>query len=446
MPRGRYEQGQNDLGGAEEFDRELRPSRRQEDSEDQTKEPVINKSDYFDEQEQQEGAVSADLKAHEESPELPHALGSVKTKHLGAELRELLGQLGLDDEGNIVSDRNFKIGGDATIGGDLTLDGTLLGDLTVGGDITSNGHSVYPVEHYSSSVASAGWRTIAYNNDDRASAHFVIKETQSGSHQTVHFYAAAHYGKGFIINVVSNSYYGSGKGGFRYIRILGSGTYDGAALQVYCDRDLNNVEVFMDQNYQSSGWQLIDWTTDTYGLSEKVRVDLDNTDFGSTSNVTIGGILNITKETDGVLRLARGSGNASIIPYGSETWLIMDGNGSLGLNYYASGNVIIANGGGNVGIGTTSPTQKLHVNGNTRVGGQLDVDSTAAAFGNSSSCSFYTNRPRWFYANTRGYSSAPSIGTKGVAKVVKYISGTKSTPRQYIRGHGWFQDHGGGGW
>ena len=78
----------------------------------------------------------------------------------------------------------------------------------------------------------------------------------------------------------------------------------------------------------------------------------------------IEGPLTITEDNYGVLRLARGTGNPSIVPASGENWMIVDGAGSgLGLNYYDDSDVIIARGGGDVGIGTSNPQAKLDVNG-----------------------------------------------------------------------------------
>lgn len=81
--------------------------------------------------------------------------------------------------------------------------------------------------------------------------------------------------------------------------------------------------------------------------------------------MSVAGPLTITEDnSNGVLRLARGGGNPSIVPASGENWMIVDGAGSgLGLNYYDSSKVIIANGGGNVGVNTTNPTAKLDLLG-----------------------------------------------------------------------------------
>lgn len=130
-----------------------------------------------------------------------------------------------------------------------------------------------------SKTCNTGWHTIASNSGNRASAKFVIYERKSGSHQAVHFYAAHHYGKGNSITVHSNSSYGN-NGALKHIRLLSGGTYDGALLQVYVDRDATSeCTVVMYENDQSTGWVLEDWLTTApiSGLSEAARVELDKT-------------------------------------------------------------------------------------------------------------------------------------------------------------------------
>nr|BDD43793.1 hypothetical protein 12 [Spirochaetaceae bacterium] len=189
--------------------------------------------------------------------------------------------------------------------GDSVLEASLIGqsggwsvggNLEVSGYLTSdNGWRVYPTPYYTNTIGSAGWYTIAANGGNRASAHFVIRDTQSGQHSAVHFIAQHHYGNGNHIVVLANSSYGSG-GILRHIRILEGGTYDGAVVQVYVDAP-GTVGVWVDHNYQSSGWDLQNWTTNDQGLSNVgAQYNLDTTDpgMGTTGTFTVGGAATVS--------------------------------------------------------------------------------------------------------------------------------------------------------
>ncbi|MEW7278320.1 tail fiber domain-containing protein [Aquimarina sp. 2201CG1-2-11] len=137
-----------------------------------------------------------------------------------------------------------------------------------------------------SKTVNKGWYTIAINPGNRASAMFVLRDTKSSNHQTVHFYASHHYGNGNVINVLSNSKYSNG-GTIRYVRIKENSTYDGAMLQVYIDADTSPVSGWILENYQISGWIARNWIldgTDPTGLPDfakltniAVQIDLDKT-------------------------------------------------------------------------------------------------------------------------------------------------------------------------
>lgn len=138
-----------------------------------------------------------------------------------------------------------------------------------------------------SKTLNIGWYRIAQNAGNRAFAHFIIRETDSGSHQTVSFLAGVHYGGGATINVLGNSAY-SGNGSFRYIRLLKKGTYDPVYLEVYVDRDsVSGVQAFMYNNYQSNGWEIVDLSAGELpeGYTE-VIIDLDQArGFNTTDKV-----------------------------------------------------------------------------------------------------------------------------------------------------------------
>ncbi|PWL28949.1 MAG: hypothetical protein DCO95_10915 [Roseivirga sp. XM-24bin3] len=131
-----------------------------------------------------------------------------------------------------------------------------------------------------------GWYTIAKNTGSRASAKFSVREGRSGHHSAVHFYAQHHFGTDVSnqISVLANSYYGrSNKGALRYIRIVESGTYDGAYVQIYIDANsTSNCYFEISENIQTSGWTLVDWEPATMVLPSNgtsgavaVQIDLD---------------------------------------------------------------------------------------------------------------------------------------------------------------------------
>jgi hypothetical protein len=132
------------------------------------------------------------------------------------------------------------------------------------------------------------WYTIAVNTGSRAVGKFILRDTSSGNHQSVVFYATHHYGNYSDITVLINSRYSGNP--FRYIRIQDGSTYDGALLQVYIDQSSSTVQAWMLENIQSSGWVIKDWVDEAVdpgdvsnfpALTETpAQVDLDQTPQG----------------------------------------------------------------------------------------------------------------------------------------------------------------------
>ena len=137
-------------------------------------------------------------------------------------------------------------------------------------------------ESVSTASLAVGWYTIATNIGDRASAKFIIADTTSGLHQTVHFYASHHFGSGNNITIVHNDWYGGG-GPVRYIRIKEGGTYDGALLQIYIDSASAGLSVYMYEDVQSSGFTIKNFVA-------------DGTDPGSVANFAA--LTNIAAQVD----------------------------------------------------------------------------------------------------------------------------------------------------
>jgi len=130
-----------------------------------------------------------------------------------------------------------------------------------------------------------GWYTIAVNAGDRAVARFGVRDTQSGRHQSVVFYASHKFGSFSELTVLHSSRHGGNP--FRYIRIKEGGTYDGALLQIYVDDSGNALTAYLlGDNFQSGGWLLKDWIPDgtnpgnvnNFGALTNVaaQIDLDN--------------------------------------------------------------------------------------------------------------------------------------------------------------------------
>jgi hypothetical protein len=114
---------------------------------------------------------------------------------------------------------------------------------------------------YPGNDLAVGWYTIAVIANGRAHARFGIRDQDSSRHASVTFYATHHYGNGNQLTVLTNGKYGTEV--FGKIRIKESGTYDGAALQVYISNAANSVTAFLlGDNYQTSGWTLKNWIPD----------------------------------------------------------------------------------------------------------------------------------------------------------------------------------------
>jgi predicted phage tail protein len=150
----------------------------------------------------------------------------------------------------------------------LDVTGTINGTC-----VLQAGNPVYATQTFSAAV-NTGWVTIAHNTGSRASASFFVRDTKAYHHSSTHFVAQHHYGTGNNIDVLARGTYGN-TGAIRAIRIVDGSTYDGAVLQICVGADDSCVAVFMDQNYQSSGWVLKCFEATECGLSNvAAQVDL----------------------------------------------------------------------------------------------------------------------------------------------------------------------------
>jgi hypothetical protein len=183
-----------------------------------------------------------------------------------------------------------------------------------------------------SAAVTAGWYRIAENGNavnsttysgSRCSARFTIIDYASGQHSTRTFYAGGTYGNLPFIHLMTNTSYGGG-GIISKVRIVEDNTYEGLAVEIYVDGSYgaNKMRVVMDDNYQDTGFTLIDFESvvaDHAGMNE-YEISLDNCIWGIHHNG------------------------------GQRLFLKSDGN---------------------VGIGTASPGYKLDVNGDIRVSGKI---------------------------------------------------------------------------
>ena len=255
----------------------------------------------------------------------------------------------------------------------------------------NNTHTV----HNANDLA-VGWYTIATNTGDRAIARFGLKDSDSGRHQSVVFYAAHHYGTNAsnTLTVLHQSSYGTTP--FRYIRIKDGGVYDGAALQVYIDNGANTVRAYLlGDNIQSSGWVLKDWIPDATdpgdvsnysSFGERGKIDLDNIAQGgmaTTGDIYAGGDTTqyrvlTTNDEDSFVAVTGDTmtGNLTIsnsLPKiqftdtdNDSDFHIANNNGVLEIADTSNQEErfsILSN--GKVGIGTSSPTGKLEVVGDS---------------------------------------------------------------------------------
>lgn len=167
------------------------------------------------------------------------------------------------------------------------------------------------IQTNSGTVTAGNWYRIASNSGNRADASFTLRDYISGGgHSTMRFHAGINYGysSGISFSLLSHSVYSSAT--FTKARIIRNSTYDGAHLEIYCNRS-GNVEYDMFDNYSSSGWTPVNWT-------------------------------------------------AGGIPSG---WTVHEYETNRLLVIGASDDILSLTRSGNLGIGTTTPTEKLVVNG-----------------------------------------------------------------------------------
>ena len=174
--------------------------------------------------------------------------------------------------------------GDGTLTGEanMSFDGSTL---TVTGDAKVTGNTFQSYIDFGDDLA-IGWYTFAViegrsggsgsgtgGSEQRGIGSFTLREDDSSRHQTVKLTASHLFGGGNSngISIEHSSFFSTL--GIQQFRIKENSTYDGAALQVYLSNATNDIDCFLQNNFQNDGWILItpvadasDPSTGTLGL------------------------------------------------------------------------------------------------------------------------------------------------------------------------------------
>ena len=160
----------------------------------------------------------------------------------------------------------------AAVEGEGTLD--LTGQVTMSQDLQVQGVQYQQFKDLTGDLAT-GYYTIAViegrsggsasgtgGSDQRAIGTFLIRNTDSSRHQTIVLTASHLFGggNGNGISVEHSSYFSTL--GISAFRIKESSTYDGAALQINIADATNDIEIYLKNNFQEAGWQLIQAVAD----------------------------------------------------------------------------------------------------------------------------------------------------------------------------------------
>ena len=270
-----------------------------------------------------------------------------------------------------------------------------------------------------------GWYRIAENgnavdtasNGSRCSARFTIIDYDSGLHSTRTLYAGGTYGNKPFIHLLTNTSYG-GDGNISKVRVVEGSTYEGLAVEIYVDTacSTNEIRIVMDDNYQVSGFTMVNFESVVANHSNMNEYELNlNTTFwgmfldNTTTNICmlesgnvgigtaspgykldvagsfrVNGGYTSTFGNDGLLHI-----NSRSTTNGSETVALqttIDNRALTATNPGTHGgesrNVLaLQPDGGYVGIGTPSPGFKLHVVGTSYFTNTINIQPSSTGGG-----------------------------------------------------------------
>ena len=228
--------------------------------------------------------------------------------------------------------------GTVSMAGDLEVQGVQyqqFKDLT--GDLATGYHTIALIAGRSGGSGSGtGGAT-----DQRGIGTFLIRNTDSSRHQTIMLTASHLFGGGNAngISVEHSSYFSTL--GISAFRIKEASTYDGAVLQMNIADATNDIEVYLKNNFQEEGWQLITPVADATDPSTgSLGLGYNNTysDFAATATTSISDIAQMGQHIQG--------------PLVCKNDLTVDTN-----------TLVVDATNNRVGVGTASPATALQVEG-----------------------------------------------------------------------------------
>jgi len=236
----------------------------------------------------------------------------------------------------VEGEATLDLTGQVTAAQDLRVDGMVyqqFKDLTT--NLATGWHSIALIEGRSGGVASGGTGA----SEQRGIGTFLIRNTSSSDHQSLMFVASHLFGTSNAngISIEHSSLFANL--GISGVRMKEKNTYDGAVLQIEISDATNDIEVFLINNFQESGWELIqavDDATDPSTVSLGVGYSVDYSAFNTAAVTDVTPVATLGK---------------------SVNRLQVDGT-TLNVNVASYDN--------KVGIGTATPATLLHVAGTIR--------------------------------------------------------------------------------
>ena len=159
-----------------------------------------------------------------------------------------------DGDGTLTGEANMSFDGSTlTVTGDAKITGNTFQSYIDFGDDLSVGWYTFAVIEGRSGGSASGTGGSA----QRGIGSFTLREDDSSRHQTVKLTASHLFGGGNSngISIEHSSYFSVI--GISQFRIKEHSTYDGAALQVYINDATNDIDCFLQNNFQDDGWILI---------------------------------------------------------------------------------------------------------------------------------------------------------------------------------------------